>query len=256
MRVLPKKSLGQNFLINKGIVEKIIKAAELVDTDNILEIGPGLGVLTEELLKSGAKVVAVEKDKNLFYLLREKFKDIENLTLVNADILKITNYELQITNYKLIANIPYNITGAILRKFLLAENRPKFAVLMVQKEVGERLLGRGDRSILSIVAELYGKAKKICDVSPGSFNPPPKVRSQVIKLVAGKKQAEEFRILRLAKLGFSKKRKKLSSNLSTGMELDKNKIEQALLDIGLGENVRAEELCLNDWLKLAKLILK
>ncbi|MBU1179662.1 16S rRNA (adenine(1518)-N(6)/adenine(1519)-N(6))-dimethyltransferase, partial [Patescibacteria group bacterium] len=143
----PSKLRGQNFLVNKGIVEKIIKAGELSKKDTVLEIGPGLGVLTEELVKKAGKVIAVEKDKKLYELLRERFKNALNLKLINADVL---HYSLPTTHHKLVANIPYNITGKIFRKFLSGESRPQMLVVMVQKEVGEKLLGKKSKSMLSL----------------------------------------------------------------------------------------------------------
>ncbi len=249
----PKKYLSQNFLINQGIVEKIISAAELSKNDTVLEVGPGRGVLTEELIKYAGRIVAVEKDKHLFELLKEKFSAAKNLELVNEDIF---TYRLQATSYKLIANIPYNITGQFFHNFLLSDHRPSMIVVMVQKEVGERLLGK-NKSILSVTAELYGTTEKVCDVSPGSFSPPPKIMSSVIKLIrnpffAKATKDKEEKILHLAKIGFASRRKKLVSNLSTGLKISKDKIKEVFNQVGLNENARAEELSLSDWLKLAK----
>lgn len=248
----PSKSLGQNFLINKGIVAKIIVAAELSKKDTVLEIGPGMGVLTEELVKYAGHVIAVEYDKRLFDLLKDKFKDAKNLQLINADIFLLypAPYTLY-PNYKIVANIPYNITGKFFHKFLLADNRPKMFVVMAQKEAGERVLGK-NKSILSLLAELYGTSKKVCDVSPGSFHPAPKVASMVIKLARGPREPQEEKILRLAKIGFSSRRKKLLSNLSTGLKISKEKLIDIFSGIGLGQNIRAEELNKDDWLKLAE----
>ena len=134
----PSKFYGQNFLINKGIVEKITSAADLSKKDTVLEIGPGLGILTEEMIKHAGKVIAIEKDKKLYELLKDRFKDVGNLELINSDIL---SHSPELTTYKLISNIPYNITGKIFRKFLLADNSPQTIVVMVQREVGEKLLG-------------------------------------------------------------------------------------------------------------------
>ncbi|MBU4421607.1 16S rRNA (adenine(1518)-N(6)/adenine(1519)-N(6))-dimethyltransferase RsmA [Candidatus Parcubacteria bacterium] len=262
--IKPSKFRGQNFLVNKGIVEKIINSAELSKKDTVLEIGPGLGVLTEELIKKSGKVIAVEKDKKLFELLKEKFKDEKNLELINADIL---TYNLQPTSYKLIANIPYNITGRIFRKFLIpptppserggrgSESRPQLLIIMVQKEVGEKLLGKS-RGMLTILAELYGKAEKVCNVSAGSFYPAPKIDSMVIKLTIGLPKPYSEEVLKIAKIGFSQRRKKLISNLSTGLKLDKKKLREVFLEVGIKENARAEELSKDDWLKLAEKFLK
>lgn len=280
----PSKKLGQNFLINEGIVDKIIIASELSKDDTILEIGPGKGVLTEKLLQHAGRVIAVEKDKQLFELLKEKFSTAKNLELINDDILRLNANRFTLNvNYKLIANIPYNITGQIFRKFLsppslslrdpysgrgnlgiasagkmprndTVDGRPQMLVVMVQKEVGERILGKSGRSLLTLASELYGSAEKICDVSPGSFSPPPKVTSMVVKLTIGLAMSNsmEREILHLAKIGFSSKRKKLISNLSTGLKIDKKIIGGIFNKLGFSENARAEELNKDSWLKLAK----
>lgn len=249
----PSKFYGQNFLINKGIVEKITSAADLSKKDTVLEIGPGLGILTEEMIKHAGKVIAIEKDKKLYELLKDRFKDVGNLELINSDIL---SHSPELTTYKLISNIPYNITGKIFRKFLLADNSPQTIVVMVQREVGEKLLGKKSRSMLSLIIELYGQAKKVCNVSAGSFFPKPKVDSMVVKLTIGYPTPDSIKknILKIAKIGFSKKRKKLIANLSTGLKIDKENLKNILNSFGLSENIRAEELSKDDWLKLAKII--
>src|SRR3989344_3231148 len=161
----PKKSLGQHFLKSRDALRKIIQAGEISRDDVILEIGPGKGILTTELLKYAGKVVAVEKDRELFEFLQGKFKtEVKNglLVLINDDILnsKIENLKLKI--YKLISNIPYNITGAILKKFLTERYQPKRMVLLVQKEVAERIVARDKKeSILSISVKAYGEPKVI-----------------------------------------------------------------------------------------------
>ncbi|MBU1179706.1 ribosomal RNA small subunit methyltransferase A [Patescibacteria group bacterium] len=259
----PSKLRGQNFLVNKGIVEKIINAADLSKKDTVLEIGPGLGVLTEELVKKAGKVIAVEKDQKLFELLKDKFKNAKNLELVNADILSLNAKCYTLNAYKLIANIPYNITGKIFRKFLSGESRPQMLVVMVQKEVGEKLLGKKSKSMLSLAAELYGKVEKVCNVSAGSFFPKPKVDSMVIKLTVGSLAPYSEEVLKIAKIGFSSRRKKLLSNLSrskrdlsTGLKIDKEKLKNAFEKLNINENTRAEELSKDDWLNLAKFIYK
>jgi 16S rRNA (adenine1518-N6/adenine1519-N6)-dimethyltransferase len=251
--IRPSRSRGQNFLVNKGIAEKIINAAELSREDTVLEIGPGLGILTERLIRYAGRVIAVEKDKRLYDFLSEKLKDIRNLELINADILYLqpTTYNLQL-GYKIVANIPYNITGQFFKKFLSADNRPETVVVMVQKEVGERLLGKKDRSLLTLAAELYGRAEKVCDVSPGSFEPSPAVSSMVVRLAIGRREPLEQKIFHFAKIGFSSRRKKLISNLSTGLKKDKKYLKDAFDRLGLNHNVRAEELSKTDWLKLAE----
>ncbi len=263
-----KKSLGQNFLKSNLALKKIVEAGEISPDDTILEIGPGKGALTEKLLEKSDHVIAIEKDNALFNFLNEKFeKEIKEkkLILLNEDILKfsITNYELRIKDYKIIANIPYNITGAILKKFLANKNQPERMILMVQNEVAKRIMGKDGESILSISVKAYGNPKIIMKVPARYFSPAPKVDSAVIAikniskknftlletpssfghspLAGGEKFEEKF--WEIVRAGFAHKRKKLSSNL-------KNYLGNAcVLELG---NKRAEELSLEDWLELVK----
>ena len=160
---MAKKSLGQNFLRNKSVVKNIVSASNLKNNDIVLEIGPGKGILTEELLKNSEKVIAIEKDDGLYKFLKEKFwEEIENkkLNLLHGDILKEKLPKLG--KYKLISNIPYNITGEIIRKFLSGDNQPELITLLVQKEVAKRIVAAdGKESILSISVKAYGKPKYI-----------------------------------------------------------------------------------------------
>ena len=253
-----KKSLGQNFLKSSSVVREIVKAGEIKKGDAILEIGPGRGILTEKLLEYGGKVIAVEKDYELFNLLQEKFiQQIKSgtLVLVHDDILKfeIKNYELR--SYKIIANIPYNITGAILKKFLTAENQPERMVLMVQNEVAKRIVARprhggagAKESILSISVKAYGEPKMIMKVGARYFSPSPKVDSAVIAInkisrktfIENKVNEEKF--WEIVKMGFAHKRKKLSGNLKS-----------IVLKLPLNlKDKRAEDLTLLDWILLTK----
>ena len=172
-----KKSLGQHFLKSERALSSIIESAKISPGETILEIGPGLGVLTEKLLDAGAKVIAVEKDDSLFVFLKEKFG--EKINLIHEDILDFDSNDLG--KYKIVANIPYNITGAILEKFLSADNQPESMVLLVQKEVAERIVARNNKeSILSISVKAYGDPKYIEKVLAGSFVPAPNVDSAII----------------------------------------------------------------------------
>lgn len=246
-----KKSLGQHFLKSEKALRSIIDAGEVKESDTILEIGPGTGALTERLLPLALKVIAVEKDNALSAELRERFP---NLTLVHGDILDFAPPQ---TQYKLIANIPYNITGAILQKFLSAEHQPERMVLLVQKEVAERIVARdGKESILSISVKVYGKPEYVERVLAGSFAPAPKVDSAIIavkdiskRFFEGFSEESFFEMLRLA---FSSKRKKLSSNL--GRKYSKEAVSEAVKSALLGENSRAEEVGVERWQKLAKIL--
>ncbi len=258
-----KKSLGQNFLKSEAILDKIIAASELTNTDTVLEIGPGLGALTEKLLATSKKVIAVEKDDSLFETLTTKFVEFSNLTLINGDILEFNPSEIG-EPYKLIANIPYNITGAIMEKFLSAQFQPEMMVLMVQKEVAERIIakdkktgGPGKESILSIAVKAYGTPLYICTVKPGNFVPAPSIDSAVIKIsdISRKnfnnKHHEEV-FFQVMKAGFAHKRKTLSGNLKNILE--PAIVEQSLAQANILPNTRAEDLGISDWLKLARVV--
>ncbi len=260
-----KKSLGQHFLRSERALKKIIEAGEVSAADTILEIGPGQGALTEKLLAVGCQLLAVEKDDELYEFLKNKFREeIENkkLILIHDDILNFDLSKLKAASYKLIANIPYNITGAILEKFLSAEYSPSLCVLLVQKEVAERIVAKdGKESILSISVKVYGKPTYIETVKAGSFVPRPKVDSAIIAIndiskgffdVDTECQQEEF--FRILKAGFKSKRKKLLSNLAT--IYDKNKVREMFQKLNLDENIRAEDVSLEIWRQLASILIK
>ena len=218
-----KKSLGQNFLKSELALRKIIEAGEIKSDDIILEIGPGKGVLTEKLLEKAGLIIAVEKDHALFEFLKTKFeKKIaeKKLILLNNDILefKTSAYGLKPSAYKIIANIPYNITGAILKKFLTEENQPTLMVLMVQHEVAKRIVARdGKESILSISVKAYGEPKLIMKVAARYFSPAPKVDSAIIAInnisrknfaptkVGAPAQVGEEKFWKIVKAGFRHK---------------------------------------------------
>ena len=246
-----KKSMGQNFLINPKVAERIALEADIAKKDTVLEIGPGTGNLTKFLLPRAKKIIAVEKDENLIAELAKKFKEEivnKKLILIKEDILEVDMEG----SYKIIANIPYNITGAILKKFLAGENKPESMTLMVQKEVAERILAKdGKESLLSISVKAYGEPKILFKVGRGNFYPSPNVDSAVIaiKNISGRIFTEN-RIKgegfwEIVRAGFAHKRKKLSSNLKNLLK------KEALASL---ENKRAEELSLADWINLVKMI--
>lgn len=255
-----KKSLGQHFLKSERALATIVSSGELKPGDIVLEIGPGQGALTEKLLATSCQVLAVEKDNELHEFLKNKFvSEIASgqLTLVHGDILDFEpeSYQLKANSYKLVANIPYNITGAIFKKFLGATHQPERAVLLVQKEVAERIAARDDKeSILSISVKAYGEPKFVEKVLAGSFAPAPAVDSAIIAIgnisktfFAGFSEDDFFRLLRA---GFASKRKKLSSNLSS--IFPKEKVSAAFGIFKLDDNVRAEDVPVEIWGKLAQ----
>ena len=250
MKHRAKKSLGQNFLKWPPALNQAVGAGALKKSDTVLEIGPGKGHLTEKLLSKAGKVIAVEKDKELFSFLQQKFSlEIKKgeLELIEGDILKLESKKLG--KYKLVANIPYNITGAILKKFLSCENQPSLMVLLVQKEVAERILAKKKESMLSISVKAYGEAEIIMKVPAKYFQPKPKVDSAIIRISGisrdffKKNKIKEDFFWEVVKNGFSHKRKKLAGNLKNTINAEK------LKQLGLSEK-RAEDLRISDWKKL------
>jgi len=248
-----KKSLGQHFLTARHVVAAIISAAELSDSDTVLEVGPGKGVLTEALLQSGARVVAVEKDDSLIPFLKEKFAGAiaaEKLFLVHDDILKLdlARLGLRKKKYKLIANIPYYITGQLFRLFLSSPARPKRMVLMVQKDVAKRIVARNTKeSLLSVSVKAYGTPRYVKSVPAKFFSPAPKVDSAILAVedIASpfRTKAKQDRFFAVARKGFAHKRKLLRNNLGC---------ETAVLKTcNIQQRARAEDLSVDDWLCLS-----
>lgn len=265
--MIPKKSLGQNFLTNTGIVASIVDAASLVAGETVLEIGPGRGILTEELLKRNVRVIAVEKDGDLIPLLQEKFaKEIfeKRLTLIHDDVLNFQTLRTGVQpqsggknndgQYKLVANIPYYITGQIIRKFLTSEKQPEKIVLLVQKEVAERIVAQNKKeSLLSISVKIYGTPKYIKTVKAGSFTPAPSVDSAILLIDDISrdffKGISENRFFEILHAGFAHKRKQLYGNLRA--VFDENILREKMREAGISETIRAEDVSISEWKNLA-----
>ena len=251
----PKKSLGQHWLKDPEILADIAEAAELTGDDVVLEIGPGLGTLTSRLLARANSVTAVEFDADLARKLPGQFPG-KKLTVVNQDILQFDLNQLP-KNYKVVANVPYYITSKIVEKLMTVENKPSIAVLLVQKEVAERIAAEaGNMSVLSVSVQIFAEAELDIEVPRQFFTPPPKVDSQVVvlrtrdnPLITSEDQRDFFRIV---KAGFSAKRKKLRSSLSGGLGIDKSVAEELLKNAGISPDARAEDLAIEDWKKLLK----
>lgn len=251
----PKKSLGQHWLKDPEILADIAEAAELTGDDVVLEIGPGLGTLTSRLLARANSVTAVEFDTDLARKLPGQFPGKE-LAVVNQDILQFDLNQLP-KNYKVVANVPYYITSKIVEKLMTAENKPSIAVLLVQKEVAERIAAEaGNMSVLSVSVQIFAEAELDIEVPRQFFTPPPKVDSQVVilrtrnnPLITPEDQRDFFRIV---KAGFSAKRKKLRSSLSGGLGIDKSVAEELLKNAGISPDARAEDLAIEDWRRLLK----
>ncbi len=253
MNVTPKKSLGQHWLHDKAVLKEIVDAAEVDSEDVVLEIGPGLGTLTAELINRAKKVIAVEFDQELARELKNRVK-AENLEVIEADILKFDFSKLP-KSYKVVANIPYYLTSNLIRRLCESGNPFQVASLLVQKEVAERVCAKpGQMSLLSVATQFY------CQVGLGEvvprelFTPAPKVDSQILVLQFRQQplftNVDEKQFFRLVKAGFSERRKKLRSSLSGGLGIDKKKADLLLEKAGLDGNLRAQNFTLEQWHKL------
>ncbi|MBU2595646.1 ribosomal RNA small subunit methyltransferase A [Patescibacteria group bacterium] len=269
--------LGQHFLIDKDVLDEIVGISKIKKEEEVLEIGPGHGILTKALLKKGARVTAIEIDGNLVEKLKKELGEDKNLKIIHGDILK-----LKISKLKIVANLPYQITSPVIRKFLQnKELRPKLMVLMVQKEVAQRITAKpGDsrRGFLSVIVQYYSKPKIMRIVPRESFYPIPKIESAIIKIIsrshcerseaisrdcrvvppaAGllamtkgrtpRNDIEEVDFFRIVQAGFSQKRKKLRNSLSAGLRVEPKKMDKILQKAGIDSNLRAEDLEINEW---------
>lgn len=259
-QVRPSKRLGQNFLIDKRVITKVIGAVNLKPKDIILEIGPGIGNLTQELAEKVKKVIAVEKDQKMVEILKETLKDYENVEIIKGDILKLDprTYNLKPKIYKVVGNLPFYLTAPVIRKFLEAvEVKPRQMTLVVQKEVGQRICARTpDMSILAVSVQFYAKPEIIGYISKKSFWPPPKVDSAILQIAplisTGRKLINADLFFKIAKAGFSQPRKQLINNLSKGLKFNREKVKNWLLKNNIQPNQRAETLTVEDWISLTK----
>jgi 16S rRNA (adenine1518-N6/adenine1519-N6)-dimethyltransferase len=262
-----KKSLGQHFLKDRSVPPRIADAARLEPGDSVVEVGPGLGVLTEELARrldpaQGGRLVAVELDNSLLPVLEEKFADRPHVSFVHADVLNVPPGDLSgMRPYKLVANLPYYITSAILRHFLEAKEKPQSLTVMVQREVAERMVARPpDMSLLAVAVQFYGKPKLVFRVPPGAFNPPPKVESAVVHIdVYGPGEGpvqpgSEASFFRVAQAGFGQKRKQLGNTLASGLGVPKETVASRLREVGIDPARRAETLSLEEWGRVERVL--
>jgi 16S rRNA (adenine1518-N6/adenine1519-N6)-dimethyltransferase len=252
--VAPNKSLGQHWLTDRLILSEIAEAAGITADDTVLEIGPGLGTLTSELLARANEVIAVEFDSELARKLPGQFPG-KKLTVKHEDILHFDLESLP-RNYVVVANVPYYITSKIVHMLMTATNRPRVAVLLVQKEVAQRIAAKpGDMSILAISAQVYAEARLGIEVLKEFFTPPPKVDSQVIILTTRHETLiendQEKQFFRTVKAGFSAKRKKLRSSLAGGLGMSKSDVETLLTRVDISPDVRAEDLSIEQWKRLS-----
>ena len=250
-----RKGLGQHFLIDGGVLEAIIAAAELTPDDLVVEVGPGLGILTRELAQKAGGVIAIELDDKLAALLKEMLASFNNVTIINGDVLKIEPKELVGgRGYKVVANLPYYITSPVMRHFLEAEAKPEAMVVMVQKEVAEAIAAKpGDMSLLSVSVQFYGEPRIITIVPAESFYPAPKIDSAILKIdiyPEPKADVDEKGFFDTVRAGFAAPRKQLANSLAKGLGREKSAVLPFLQKAKIDPSRRAETLSIGEWVEL------
>ncbi|MBA7673795.1 Ribosomal RNA small subunit methyltransferase A [subsurface metagenome] len=260
-----RKGLGQHFLVDGEVLQLITEAAELTPADTILEIGPGLGILTMELAKQAGRVIAVELDSKLADILKQTMAPFDNVTIINENILNIdpatllpepkTGFPSTIGPYKVVANLPYYITSPVLRHFLEAPVKPKMMLVMVQKEVAEAIVAEpGQRSVLSISVQFYGKPRIVSYVPARSFYPAPEVDSALLRIDLYLQPAVAVTDIEgffgLVRAGFTASRKQIVNSLAQGLGLPKTRVLVLLGSADIAPQRRAETLTLEEWVQL------
>jgi 16S rRNA (adenine1518-N6/adenine1519-N6)-dimethyltransferase len=263
-----RKGLGQHFLVDGGVLKHILSAAELSPTDIVMEVGPGLGVLTRELARQAGRVVAIELDDNLASLLKETLASFSNVTIVNQDILKADPEALlhghfpsrkgvlptEGLSYKVVANLPYYITSPVLRHFLEASLKPQCMVVMVQKEVARQITAQPGRlSLLGISVQLYGEPRIVKYVRASSFYPAPEVDSAILRIAVYPRPVVEVdteSFFTMVRAGFSAARKQLGNSLAHGLGWPKAEVLALLEKTGTDSRRRAETLSIKEWARL------
>ena len=255
----PKRGLGQSFLVDEGALRRIVKAAELGPHDVVLEVGPGLGGLTRLLAERAGRVVAVELDRRLVDVLRQTLSDLPNVEIVHGDILELDPealvgrwLSLPGWRYKVVANLPYYITSAVLRHLLTAEVKPQLMVVTVQREVAQRLVaGPGQMSLLAVSVQFYGRPRIVARLKAGAFYPSPQVDSTVVRVDLHERPPVDVddvdRFFEVVRAGFAQRRKQLRNALSQGLSLPVEGVTEALRRAGVDERRRAQALSLEEW---------
>ena len=256
-----RKRLGQHFLADESVLQAIVQAAELSSADTVIEVGPGLGILTAELVKRAGNVVAVELDTKLASLLKRRLASPSNLRVINADVLKVSPSELLegTSHYKVVANLPYYITSPVLRYFVEASPKPSLMVVMVQKEVGEAIVAEpGKMSILAVSLQAYSKPRIISHVPAQCFYPQPKVDSVILRFdllpEPAVKVADMDDFFDLVKAGFSSPRKQLHNSLAHSLGMKPAEITLLLEGANIDSKRRAETLSLEEWARLYEVL--
>ena len=257
----PKKRFGQHFLSDTNILNRIVDAAELTPGESVIEVGPGLGALTATLAERGARVVAVEVDRDLIAALRERFAAAPAVVIVEADVLDRSPAELLAAGglaapYAVVANLPYNIAAPALRHFLESETPPRCLVVMVQLEVAESICSRPPHlTLLGAATQLYADARMVMRVAPGAFHPPPKVQSAVVRLDVLARPRVDVPVdafFRIVRAGFGNPRKQLRNSLSFGLHVKQEVIDAVMSAAGIDVTRRPQALSLDDWAAVAR----
>jgi len=263
-----KKGLAQHFLVDEAVLETITSAAELTASDVIIEIGPGLGILTRELAKQSGLVIAIELDRKLAAILEQTLSSFDNVAIINGDVLKTDPAALlreqkaklppavnAPCHYKVVANLPYYITSPVLRHFLEASVKPQIMVVMVQKEVAEVIVAKpGQMSVLSISVQLYGEPRIISHVPAGCFYPAPEVDSAILRIDVYPQPAvavdDRDSFFELVRAGFTASRKQIGNSLAQGLKKPKAEILPLLTGANIAPQRRAETLTIEEWARL------
>jgi len=256
----PRKSLGQNFLTDPAALGRIVAAAGLSPDDAVVEVGAGLGTLTRLLAERAGRVVAVELDERLVGILHEQLGGLPNVEIIHGDILTIPDLGFPHRGYKVVGNLPYYITSAVLRRFLEQEPRPRLLVVTVQREVAERIVAHPpDMSLLAVSVQFYGRPRLVARIPAGAFYPPPQVDSAVVRIEVGEQPAvplaegvEEATFFHVVRAGFGQRRKMLRNALSAGLGSPPARVEEALIRAGVDPHRRAETLSLEEWAELVR----
>jgi 16S rRNA (adenine1518-N6/adenine1519-N6)-dimethyltransferase len=260
-----RKGLGQHFLVDSEVLETIVYTAGLTRDDTVIEVGPGLGVLTRELVKQAGWVIAIELDNRLAAILRKTLASFDNVVILNEDVLgtdpkallqeQAPSFPPTLRPYKVVANLPYYITSSVLRHFLEASVKPEIMIVMVQKEVAETIVAEpGQRSMLSISVQFYGKPSIVRYISARSFYPAPQVDSAILRIDVYSQPVvavtDEKGFLRLVRAGFTASRKQVVNSLAQGLELPKTEVLTLLEKAGIAPQRRAETFTLAEWAQL------
>ncbi|WP_394268657.1 16S rRNA (adenine(1518)-N(6)/adenine(1519)-N(6))-dimethyltransferase RsmA [Anaerococcus nagyae] len=256
-----KKSLGQNFLIDKNFVDKIVESAD-IENQNVLEIGPGIGTITYEMAKTAKKVVVIEIDKSLIPILEQNLEEFDNVKIINEDILKVDlvkliEEEFDGESFKVVSNLPYYITTPIIEKLITTGIPCKDMTIMVQKEVGQRMVASEvdkEYSSLSVFIKFYTEAKTLVNLPKSVFMPQPKIDSTILnlKLRIYDENVDQETLFKLVRAGFNKRRKTILNSMSDAVS--KDELKEAFVNLGIKENLRAENLSIDDYIKLANQI--